>query len=94
MTACILYGLSLARLQQGMMNSIRKTNDNHHRVAGMFVLISMLPTAGIIVSILLIAKSSSLNTSTGLMFGQYANLLLATLNFVILGGYGIDRSED
>src|ERR1700680_2453701 len=48
MTACILYGLSLARLQQGMMVAAKKTTGNTHNIAVGTAALAMVPLAGVI----------------------------------------------
>ena len=43
MTSCILYGLTLARLLQGMMVSAKRTSGNVHTIAVGAVALAMVP---------------------------------------------------
>lgn len=86
MTACILYGLSLARFQNAKGSSARNRGPT---VAA----ISILPLLGVIVSVILISKTAHGTESISLIIAQFVNLLLSTVSFVVLGGYGVSRSE-
>lgn len=89
MTACVLYGLALARLQLGATLPSRTTGET--RALGLAA-ISLLPLSGVIGSVILITQFAKGNDSVLLMMIQIANLLCAILIFVVVGGYGISRS--
>jgi protein-S-isoprenylcysteine O-methyltransferase Ste14 len=88
MTACILYGLALARFLYGVSNS------GESRTAGSSVAaISILPLFGVIVSIICISKTTQQSVPPFIEVFQYVNLVAAILVFLFLGGYGLNRIE-
>lgn len=86
MTACILYGLSLTRFLEAKGCA---TPDHGPAIAT----ISIIPLLGVIISVILISKTSHITENNILLFGQFLNLLVSTILFVLLGGYGASRSE-
>lgn len=86
MTACILYGLSLARFQNAKGCA---APDRGPTVAA----ISIAPLLGVIVSVILISKTSHGTENDILVAIQFLNWLFSIASFVFLGGYGVSRSE-
>lgn len=86
MTACILYGLSLSRFQNARGSA---TPDRGPTVAA----ISIAPLLGVIISVILISKTSHGTENGLLVVGQFVNLIFSIILFVLLGGYGLSRSE-
>lgn len=91
MTACVLYGLALARLQLGAVTD--GNTNSHQHVLGIAV-ISIIPLSGVITSVILIAKLSHSTDSVMMIVFQFFNLIIAILLFFIIGGYGISRSAE
>lgn len=82
MTSCILYGLSFARFQLGLSCGGPSS-----------AAISILPLLGVIISIILISKTSHNIENDLLIYFQYVNFLASIIVFIILGGYGVSRSK-
>lgn len=86
MTACLLYGLSVVRL----LPTLQAGAAQRKRHEGTAVLLLMLvPLAGIVASVLLIARLSSVSAGEVAVATSYVNLVLALLCFAVLGGWGI-----
>lgn len=90
MTACILYGLALARLQFAIARPRRMNAENRPAV---LAVLALVPLAGAIVSVILITKFVSGNESWWMIILQMGNLLFAIMIFFIIGGYGISRFD-
>ncbi len=86
MTACLLYGLSVVRL----LPALQAGAAQRKRHEGTAVLLLMLvPLAGIVASVLLIARLSSAAAGEVAVVTSYVNLALGLLCFAVLGGWGI-----
>lgn len=86
MTACLLYGLSIVRLLP-VLQAGAAQRKRHEGTA--VLLLMLLPLAGIVASVLLIARLSSGSVGDGAVIASYVNLALALLCFAVLGGWGI-----
>jgi hypothetical protein len=89
MTACVLYGLALARLQLGVVKP--RTATTHTRALAIIVL-GLIPLLGVIVSVILITQSVKAPESMLLVTMQLLNLAASLAVFFVIGGYGISRS--
>lgn len=90
MTACILYGLALARLQFAIPRP--QLVDSEIRPA-VFATLTLIPLTGAIVSVILITKFANGNESWWMITLQLANLVTAIATFFVIGGYGISRFD-
>jgi hypothetical protein len=88
MTACILYGLSLARFQIGLSCNVE---ENAHEKGYTGAVISMLPLLGVILSVIFISKTSHGTVYFGIVLGQLINFVVSIVMFVLLGGYGMRK---
>lgn len=86
MTSCVLYGLSLSRFLNA---NIHPTPERGPAVA----LISIVPMVGLIMSVIFISKTCIDNDNIAVFYGQYINMLSSIITFIVLGGYGLSRSE-
>jgi hypothetical protein len=97
MTSCVLYGLTLSKLLQGSVIASTRLGQNlreHVReTAAGYAALSLLPTFGIIFSVILIMRLLGPDTTLGWIVCQYMNFLLSILALIIIGGYGISRAE-
>lgn len=91
MTACVLYGLALARLQLGAVTPAREARET--RALGLSVL-SLLPLSGVIVSVILITQFAQGNAAGLMITFQLVNLVASGFVFLVIGGYGISRSAN
>ena len=90
MTACFLYGLSLARL----LPAVHADGARRQRSEGTAALmVTLLPLAGVIVSVVLVARLSVLHVGDTTLIVTYLNLLLALICFAVFGGYGLRGSD-
>ena len=90
MTACFLYGLSLARL----LPSLQADRAQRQRSEGTaLLLLLLLPLAGVIASVVLVAKFSTQHVSDAALVFNYLNLALALICFTVLGGYGMRGAD-
>lgn len=98
MTSCILYGLGLSKLLQGSviaaMRAGRSSPQPHvAHAAAAYGFISLVPTLGIILSVIAINQILSEGVGIGWHIFQYVNLFLAIVTFFLVGGFGIKRAE-
>lgn len=97
MTACILYGLALSKLIQGSVTSApgvgRNFREHLRQARAGYSAVSLLPMLGVILSIITITKMLSSEVTIAWHIFQYVNFVLAVVAFFVLGGYGINRSE-
>jgi hypothetical protein len=84
MTACVLYGLSIAKLH--LAASALPTP------AAMSAL-SLVPLSGVIVSVIFIYNLVQGGDNVIPVGTQLVNLAIAIVTFFIIGGYGISRSS-
>ena len=93
MTSCILYGLTLARLLQGAVMGAGRSRSHAagdiHEVAVVYAALVLFPLLGVIVSVILIARSM-LFPST---WQSILNLAIAIVCMVIVGGHAIKAME-
>ena len=90
MTACFLYGLSLARL----LPAFHADGAKRPRSEGTAVLmVTLLPLAGVIASVVLVARLSALHVGDATLIVTYLNLFLALICFAVFGGYGLRGSD-
>ena len=90
MTACILYGLSLARFQIGLAGNI---DENAPEKGSTGAAISMLPLFGVIFSVILISKTSHGTEHFYIVIMQHINFAISIVMFILLGGYGIRKID-
>lgn len=83
MTACVLYGLTIARLH--LAASALPTPSA-------MAALSLVPLSGVIVSVILISQLVEESDGVIPVGVQLVNLAIAIMTFFIIGGYGISRS--
>lgn len=95
MTSCILYGLGLSKLLQGSVIAAMRSGRSAHagQTAAAYGLISLIPTLGIILSVIAINRILGEGVGIGWYIFQYVNLILAIVTFFLVGGFGIKRAE-
>jgi class 3 adenylate cyclase len=86
MTACLLYGLSVVRLLPALQ--VGAAQRKRHEGTAVLLLL-LLPLAGVVASVILIAKLSAPPAGDGTIVASYVNLTFALLCFAVLGGWGI-----
>ena len=86
MTACLLYGLSVVRLLPALQ--VGTAPRKRHEGTAVLLLV-LVPLAGVIGSVLFIAKLSGAAVNDGTIVSSYVNLALALLCFAVFGGWGI-----
>ena len=86
MTACLLYGLSVVRLLPALQ--VGTAPRKRHEGTAVLLLV-LVPLAGVIGSVLFIAKLSGAAVNDGTIVSSYINLALALLCFAVFGGWGI-----
>ena len=90
MTACFLYGLSLARLLPAL-HADAAQRKRHEGTAAL--LVTLLPLAGVIASVVLIARMAGAPVGGATLAVSVLNVVLALLCFAVFGGWGMRGDE-
>ena len=93
MTACILYGLTLTRYYEGILEFLRLSPSNRKMNIHKLILMSLAPLSGVIFSVLLIAKLATDTDGNFWIVLQMVNVIFSAVCFMFLGGWGMKRAE-
>ena len=88
MISCVLYGLTISRLFQGIMGD----KDSGERSGVAVAALGLIPLSGVIFSVVLACKISFGFIGAFPHILQILNLVFAVISMLLLGGYGVSRS--
>lgn len=92
--ACVIYGLTIARLLQAMPFMAKNANSNTlEGLAAAYISLILIPLLGVAISCVMIARFDGSFSTIVVISTQISNLLVSSILFFVLGGYGINRAR-